>query len=318
MTYSKIAGVGGHLPAQVLTNRDLEKIVDTSDEWIMKRVGIRKRHIVGDTGETASTMAHQAAQKALAMANLAADDLDMIIVATSTPDCFFPNTACLVQQLLGVVEIPAFDINVACAGFIYGISLADQYIRNNVYKNILVIGVDALTRLIDWTDRSTCVLFGDGAGAAILSASEEPGILGTHIHANGHYKDLLYAHSDVWPKQPANRLTMLGNEVFKVAVTKLGAIVDETLTKEGIDKSEIDWLIPHQANMRIIIATAKRLNLPMEKVILTVEEHGNTSAASIPLALEHGILSGKVKHGELLMLEAFGAGFAWGSALVRY
>lgn len=318
MKYSKIIGTGSYLPETILTNLDLEKLVDTSDEWIMQRVGIRERHIVGKTDETVSTMTVKAARKALENAQLQPNDIDMVITCTATNDYLFPSAACIVQRELGIHnDCPAFDLNAACAGFIYGLSVADQYIKTNTVRNALIIGVDALTKTVDWGDRNTCVLFGDGAGALILQASDEPGILATHIHAAGRYTEALSAKSPLWSSEPPS-IYMKGNTVFKIAVTQLGSIVDETLAKSGLKKEDVDWLIPHQANLRIIEATAKRLNLPMERVILTVAEHGNTSAGSIPLALDYALKQNKIARGEVLMLEAFGAGLAWGSVLVRY
>jgi len=319
MIYSRITGTGSYLPKQILTNADLEKIVDTTDEWIMKRVGIRERHIVGDSGDTTASMAIEAAKAAMDAAGITADDIDLIVVGTATPDCLFPSVACMVQKALGVKnECPAFDLNAACAGFIYGVSVADQYVRSGAAKNALVIGAEALSRVVDWEDRTTCILFGDGAGAVVLQPSEEPGVILTNILSDGHYSDMLFAKNSIWDHKEDLALYMDGREVFKVAVTKLDEIVDQTLEKAGMDKSEIDWLIPHQANMRIIKATAKRLRLPLEQVVLTIEEHGNTSAASVPLALDVAVRRNQVKRGDVLLLEAFGAGFAWGSALVKY
>ena len=319
MTYSRIIGTGGYIPEQVLSNSDLEAMVETTDEWIMKRVGVRERHIVGNSTDNTSTMAVEAAKRAIEMAEMDPQDIEMIVVGTATPEYYFPSTACLVQRHVNIkADIPALDLNAACAGFIYGLSVADQYIRSGAVKSALVIGAEALTRLVDWTDRGTCILFGDGAGAVVLKADEKPGILKTLLHSNGHYSDLITANSSIWDDDQSPYLKMRGNEVFKVAVTKLGEIVDETIKASGIQKSDIDWLIPHQANMRIIQATARRLNLPLERVILTIEKHGNTSAASIPLALDDAVRKGKIKKGETLLLEAFGAGLAWGSALVEY
>lgn len=318
MKYSKITSVGSYLPETILTNTELEKMVDTTDEWIVQRVGIRERHIVGKSNDTVSTMAVKAAQKAIEHANINPNDIDMIIVCTATNDFLFPGAACIVQQQLNIGnKCPAFDLNAACAGFIYGISVIDQFIKTGFIRNGLVIGVDALSKTVDWSDRSTCILFGDGAGAIVLQASDQPGVLATHIHADGSYVDAIYAKNPLWASQPSY-VHMKGNTVFKMAVTQLGSIVDETLAKSGLTKEAVDWLIPHQANSRIIEATAKRLNLPMERVILTVASHGNTSAASVPLALDHALHEGKIKRGEVLMLEAFGAGLAWGSALIKY
>lgn len=317
MIYSRILGTGGYLPEKVLSNADLEKMVETSDQWILERTGISNRHIIADD-ETTSSMAEQAARQALTAANISPSELDLIIVATTTPDRTFPSTACILQQRLGSAPCPAFDISAACAGFIYGLSIADQFIRTGTIKYALVIGADALSRIVDWTDRTTCILFSDGAGAVVLGADKNAGILATHIHADGNYKDLLYAPNHIGELKEPAYIKMQGSEVFKLAVNKLNDIVDETLTKNNLEKSQIDWLIPHQANLRIIQATAKKLNLPMERVILTVKDQGNTSAASVPLALDQGVRDGRIKQGETLLLEAFGAGLAWGAALIKY
>lgn len=317
MLYSRIAGLGSYLPEKVLTNADLEKMVETSDEWIQQRVGIKERHIIAED-EGVADMATQAAMRALEAAGVIAADLDMIVVGNATPDFYFPSVACYVQKALDIPDIPAFDVGAACAGFVYGVSIADQYIKSGAAKRVLVIGVEALSRIVDWSDRSTCVLFGDGAGAAVLEVSDKPGIISTHIHADGTYTDLLYGKSNL-PQRDANiRVEMDGNAVFRIAVKKLHETVDETLEKNNLHKHDIDWLIPHQANMRIIQATAKRLDMTMDRVVLTVAEHGNTSAASVPLAMDYAVKSGQVKRGDLCLLEAFGAGFAWGSVLVRY
>lgn len=319
MSYSKIIGTGSYLPKKVLTNADLEKMVDTTDEWIVQRVGIRRRHLVGESGDTTVVMAEAAARAAIAAANIAPNEIDLILVGTASPYHLFPSVACDIQYRLGITnECGAFDVNAGCSGFIYVMNIADQYIKTGVCKNVLIVGADTLSTVVDWTDRATCILFGDGAGAVVLSASDQPGILATHIHADGKYGALLYAENALFSKKAENYVHMDGREVFKVAVTKLGEIVDQTLAKAGVDKATIDWLIPHQANMRIIHAMAKRLNMPMERVVVTIEEHGNTSAASIPLALDFAIRHNKIKRGEKLLLEAFGAGFAWGSALVEY
>jgi 3-oxoacyl-[acyl-carrier-protein] synthase-3 len=318
MNYSRIIGTGGYLPEKVLSNADLEKIVDTTDQWILERTGISQRHIMGDN-ETTSGMAEQAALKALEAAGISANDLELIIVGTQTGDRLFPSTACILQQRLGINNnCPAFDVAGACAGFIYGLSIADQYIRSGTIKYALVVGVEALSRIVDWTDRSTCILFSDGAGAVVLGVDTKPGVIATHTHADGNYKDLLFAANHIGELKEPSYIKMKGSEVFKIAVTKLGNIVDETLAKNNIDKKQIDWLVPHQANLRIIQAVAKKLDLPMERVILTVKEQGNTSAASVPLALDHGIRDGRIKRGDLCLLEAFGAGLVWGSALVIY
>lgn len=317
MKYSRLAGTGGYLPEKVLSNSTLQEMVDTSDQWILERTGISNRHIMADH-ETTSSMAENAARQALEAAEITPEELGLIVVGTATPDRFFPSTACILQNRLGANGCPAFDIGATCTGFIYGLSVADQYIKNGVVKNALVIGAESLSRIVDWTDRSTCVLFGDGAGAVVLKASDEPGIFSTHIHANGYYNDLLYAANHIGELNEPSYIKMQGNEVFKIAVKTLGDIVDETLAHNNIDQSEIDWLIPHQANLRIITATAKKLNLPMDRVILTVQDQGNTSAASIPLALNKAVRDGRIKRGETLLLEAFGAGLTWGSALIKY
>jgi len=319
MTYARIRGVGAYLPEATMTNEDLERMMDTTDDWIMQRVGIRNRHIVGDSSENTTTMSVKAAEQAIEMADIDRKQIDMVIVATVTPQYYFPSTACLVQSHLSLREdIPAFDMSAACAGFIYGMSMADQYIRGGAAKNVLVIGTEALTKMVDWTDRSTAVLFGDGAGAIILSADENPGLLKTILHANGNYSELITSANPLWDGHQKNYLKMQGRETFKLAVTKLGEVVDEILHVTGFKYEDIDWLVPHQANKRIIEAMAKKLHLSMDKVILTIEKHGNTSAASIPLALKEGIATGKIKPGQTLLFEAIGAGMAWGAALVKY
>lgn len=319
MMYSKIAGTGSYLPKKILTNADLEKMVDTTDEWIVQRVGVRQRHIVADSGDTTYSMAEGAARAAITAANLQPNDIDLILVGTASPDRLFPSVGCDLQRRLGITnECAAMDVNAGCSGFIYVMNIADQYIRAGSAKNVLIVGADTLSTVTDWTDRSSCILFGDGAGAVVLQASKEPGILATHIHADGQYADLLYAENALFSGKSKNFIQMQGNAVFKVAVTKLGEIVDQTLAKAGLDKTDIDWLIPHQANVRIIQAMAKKLDMPMEKVVVTIEQHGNTSAASIPLALDFAVKNNRIKRGDTLLLEAFGAGFAWGSALVVY
>lgn len=316
MKYSRIAGTGRYLPEKILTNAELEKMVDTSDEWIVKRTGIRERHIIGPDDSTAS-MATAAAKKAMEMAQIAAKDIQLIIVATSTPDKFFPSTACLVQAALGEDGCPAFDIVAACAGFNYALSVADQFIRNGVVNTALVVGSESMSNIINWEDRSTCILFGDGAGAVILQAATEPGIISTHLHAAGSYKDLLSLGTGL-KKDETPHLEMQGNEVFKIAVNKLSAVLEETLAANQINKKDIDWLIPHQANLRIIQAMANKLKMTLQQVVVTLDQHGNTSAASIPLALDVAVRDGRIKRGQLLLMESFGAGLAWGSALVRY
>ena len=321
--FSRIAGTGSALPAKILTNADLEKFVDTSDEWIASRTGIRQRHVVAE-GETTADLAERAARAAMEAAGVQASELDLIVLGTTTPDLIFPSTACLVQHRLGANGCGAFDVNAACSGFLYALSIADAFIRAGIHRTILVVGAETLTRMIDWDDRGTCVLFGDGAGAVVLKADAEAGILSTHLHADGGKKDLLYnpvgvsVGFDTTQKNAGALVRMTGNEVFKHAVKALDSVVDETLAANGLDKSAIDWLIPHQANLRIIEATAKRLQMPMDRVIVTVDRHGNTSSGSVPLALDEAVRSGKVQRGQLLLLEAFGGGFTWGSALIRY
>ncbi len=318
---ARIIGTGSHLPETILTNAELEKRVETSDEWIRERTGIEQRHIAA-AGECTSDLAVAAAEKALAAAGVAASELDLIIVGTTTPDVIFPSTACLVQHRLGAKDCPAFDVNAACTGFLYALSIADKFIRTGAARTALVIGAETLSRMLDWSDRGTCVLFGDGAGAVVLRADSTPGIISTHIHADGQYKDLLHNPVGVsrgFKDEPNHgvRVMMSGNEVFRVAVRTLSRIVDETLKANNLQKDAIDWLVPHQANLRIITATAKHLDMPMERVIVTVNKHGNTSSGSVPLALDHGVRNGMIKPGQLLLLEAFGGGFTWGSALLR-
>ncbi len=321
--HSRIAGTGSYLPEKVLTNADLEKIVETSDEWIQSRTGIKERHIAAK-GQTSSDLGYEAAIRALEAAGVAAADLDMILVGTTTPDLVFPSTACLIQILLGAEGCAAMDVNAACSGFLFALSVADKFIRTGDAKTILVIGTETLTRIVDWTERTTCVLFGDGAGAVVLKADAETGILSTHLHADGSKKDLLTcpvgvsAGFDNSKPNAGLGIQMKGSDVFKYAVKALDGVVDETLRANGLDKHDLDWLIPHQANLRIIEATAKRLEMSMDQVVVTVDKHGNTSSASVPLALDAAVRSGKVKRGQLLLLEAFGGGFTWGSALLRY
>ncbi|TAL86253.1 MAG: ketoacyl-ACP synthase III [Rhodanobacter sp.] len=320
--YSRIIATGSALPERVVTNADLEKIVDTSDEWIHSRTGIRQRHIAAD-GETTGDLAFRAAETVLAEAGVKASELDLIILGTTTPDIIFPSTACLVQHRLGANGCAAFDVNAACSGFVYALGIADKFIRSGQSKKVLVIGAETLTRMVDWTERETCVLFGDGAGAVVLEASTEPGIYATCLHADGGHKDLLYNPVGVsvgFKDEPNHgvRIRMSGREVFKVAVKTLDSLVEETLQAAGMEASQIDWLIPHQANLRIIEATAKRLNMPMERVIVTVDKHANTSSGSVPLALDYAVRSGKVQRGQNLLLEAFGGGFTWASAMLRY
>ena len=318
MIYSRIAGTGSYLPAKVITNHELEKMVDTTDEWIRTRTGIERRHVAAE-GETTVDLAEHAARRALEAAGVSPAEVDFIAFGTTTPDLIFPNCGTLLQQRLGCRGAPAFSVETACAGFMYALSIADKYVRCGEARRALVIGAETLSRITDWNDRATAVLFADGAGAVVLEATATPGVLSTHLHSDGEYKDLLYCGSGVSKGfGPKVAISMTGSEVFKVAVTKLGQVVDETLAANGLERSALDWLVPHQANIRIIQATARKLELPMERVIVTVQEHGNTSAASVPLALDVAVRDGRIRRGELLLLEAFGGGFTWASALVRY
>ena len=322
MTFSRIEGTGGYLPERVMTNKEMESIVETSDEWITERSGIRQRHIAAD-GEMTSDMALRAAQRALEAAGTEPADVDLIVVATTTPDRVFPSVACILQRKLGIKGCPAFDVHAACSGFVFALDVVDRYIRTGGAQCALIVGAEIYSRIIDWKDRGTCVLFGDGAGAVVLKAAEEPGILSTKVHSDGHMEDLLYVTGgpasgvDALIKDGAY-IRMKGHEVFRQAVGTLGSIAREALEANGIEQSELTWLIPHQANLRIITATAKKLRLPMDKVVVTVDKHANTSSASIPLALDVAIRDGRVKRGDLLLLEAFGAGLTWGSAVIRY
>ena len=312
--YSKILGTGSYLPKKILTNKDFEKMVDTTEEWIFTRTGIRERHVAAK-GEHTSDLAFEAAKNAIASAGIAAGDIDLIIVATTTPDKIFPSVATMVQRKLGIAGCPAFDIQAVCSGFIYALATADNFIKAGSSKCVLVIGAESFSRIVDYTDRSNCILWGDGAGAVILRASQEQGIISTHIHADGNYEKMLHV-----PRKEGGHDTvhMEGNAVFKMAVNTLDAIVDETLAANNMQKSDIDWLVPHQANIRILQATAKKLDMPMDKVVVTVDKHGNTSAASIPLALDVAVRDGRIQRGEVILMEAFGGGFTWGSALVKY
>ena len=322
MTYARITGTGGYLPENVMTNDDIAKFVDTNDQWIRERTGIEQRHIVVD-GQTTVDLAEGASRLAIEAAGIDASEIDLIILATSTPDKIFPSSACILQARLGIHGCPAFDIQAVCSGFIYALTVAEKFIQSGSSNKALVIGAEVFSKILNWEDRATCVLFGDGAGAVILEASEETGILSTHIHADGQYEDLLrvpYGIADGYDKVKAGLafVEMRGNEVFKVAVNTLGRIVDETLAANNMMKSDIDWLVPHQANIRIIAATARKLKMPMDHVVVTVNKHGNTSAASVPLALDVAVRDGRIKKNELLLLEAFGGGFTWGSVLVRF
>jgi 3-oxoacyl-[acyl-carrier-protein] synthase-3 len=319
LTYSRILGTGSYLPAHILTNADLEKLVDTNDQWIVERTGIRERHIAAE-GEFTSDLAAHAARAALEAAGLAADDIDLLLVATTTPDLVFPSTACIVQSKLGMTNgKPAFDLQAVCSGFVYALSVADQFIKTGAAKHVLVIGAETLSRITDWNDRGNCILWGDGAGAVVVGASDEPGIIATHIHADGRHKELL--RTTTGPSTGMNEpalMRMEGNPVFKMAVNTLDRIVDETLEANGLQKSDIDWLVPHQANIRIIAATAKKLGMSMDNVVTTVSGHGNTSAASVPLAFDVAVRDGRIQRGQTVLMEAFGGGFTWGSALLKY
>ena len=316
MIYSKIIGHGSYLPTKILTNKDLESTLDTTDEWIFSRTGIKERHIADDN-ETTSDLAYMAAMEAIKFAEINANDIDLIILATTTPDKIFPSTACTVQAKLGI-KCPAFDIQAVCTGFIYALSIADKFIKTSSAKNILVIGADRMSSITDYKDRSNAILWGDGAGAVIIKSSKEPGILSTHIHADGMYEDMLYVPKSSDRKKETETIQMQGNQVFKFAVNTLDQIVDETLSYNKLQKSDIDWVVPHQANIRILEATAKKLDMSMSKIIVTIDRHGNTSAASIPLALDEGIKVGKIKANQTILMEAFGGGFTWGSALIKY
>jgi 3-oxoacyl-[acyl-carrier-protein] synthase-3 len=319
LTYSRILGTGSYLPDRILTNADLEKLVDTNDQWIVERTGIRERHIAAE-GEFTSDLATQAARAALDVAGLAPDDIDLLLVATTTPDLVFPSTACIVQSKLGITNgKPAFDLQAVCSGFVYAMSVADQFIKTGAAKRVLVIGAETLSRITDWNDRGNCILWGDGAAAVVLGASTEPGIIATHIHADGRHKELLRTTTgaSTGMHEPA-LMRMEGNAVFKMAVNTLDRIVDETLEANGLQKSDIDWLVPHQANIRIISATAKKLGMSMDNVVTTVAGHGNTSAASVPLAFDVAVRDGRIQRGQTVLMEAFGGGFTWGSVLLKY
>lgn len=322
--FARITGTGSYLPDKVLTNKDLEAMVETSDQWIRERTGIVKRHIAVD-GQTTCDLAEQAARRAIEAAGRTPQDIDLIVLATTTPDKIFPSTACLLQQRLDIHGCAAFDVQAVCTGFIYALAVAEKFVKTGAAKCALVIGAETFSRVIDWTDRGTCVLFGDGAGAVVLEASDAPGILSTHLHADGAYETLLHTPGGVsrgYDIQDAGgdpRFTqMKGNEVFKMAVNTLGRIVDETLQANDMKKSDVDWLVPHQANIRIINATARKLSMSMDKVVVTVDQHGNTSAASVPLALDTAVRDGRIQAGEVLLLEAFGGGFTWGSVLLKF
>ncbi len=319
MLYSKIGGTGSYLPEKILTNQDLERMVDTSDEWIRTRTGITQRHIAADN-EMASDLALNASRQAMAAAGVTAGDIDLIIVATTTPDVIFPSTACILQDKLGVNDCPAFDVQAVCSGFIYALATADMFIRAGKCRTALVVGTEIYSRILDWTDRSTCVLFGDGAGAVVLTQSDQPGILSSHLHADGSYSKILAVPGSICGGKVQGKpfVMMEGNVVFKFAIKVLEDVVREALAENNLEVSDIDWLIPHQANIRIIISTANKLGLPMEKVVATLDRQGNTSAASIPLALDIAVRDGRIKSGQLVLLEGVGGGFTWGAVLVRW
>jgi len=320
--HARITGTGSYLPDQILTNAELATRVDTSDEWIFARTGIRERRIAKD-GETTAGLAFQAAKNALDAAALSANDLDLVIVATTTPDNTFPSTATKVQALLGMEHGAAFDVQAVCSGFIYALAIADTFIRAGQAKTVMVIGAEVFSRIIDWQDRSTCVLFGDGAGAVVVQAQEQSkglplGILSTHLHSDGTLRDLLYTDGGPGSNATVGHVRMLGREVFRHAVTKLAAVVDEALKANDLTQDDIDWLVPHQANKRILDSTAKKLGLSAERVVITVDKHANTSAASVPLALDTAVRDGRIQEGQLILMEAMGGGLTWGAALVRW
>ena len=317
--HSRITGTGSYLPEKILTNTDLEKFVDTSDEWIYTRTGIRRRHIAADN-ENASDLALVASRRALEAAKLTPEDIDLVIVATTTADMVFPSTACLLQAKLGMKRGAAFDVQAVCSGFVYALATADCFVKAGQYRHILVVGAEVYSRILDWKDRATCVLFGDGAGAVVLSAADKPGIIASRLHADGRYAHILSVPGTVSGGAVAGRplLQMEGNAVFKFAVKVLGEVADETLAAAGLGRADVDWLIPHQANIRIIQATAKKLGLSMERVVTTVERHANTSAASVPLALDEAVRDGRIRPGHHVLLEGVGGGFTWGAVLLRW
>lgn len=317
--YSRIIGTGGYLPEKVLSNKDLEKIVDTSDEWIYTRTGIRQRHVAADDQMT-SDLALIASRRAIDAAGLKPEDIDLVIVATTTPDMVFPSTACLLQAKLGITSGAAFDLQAVCSGFVYALSTADQLMKSGQYRHALVVGSEIYSRILDWNDRGTCVLFGDGAGAVVLARSETPGILASRLRADGRYAHILSVPGSVSGGAVCGRplLQMEGNAVFKFAVKVLAEVADETLAAAALSRSDVDWLIPHQANVRILQATARKLGLGMEKVVTTVDRHANTSAASVPLALDQAVRDGRIREGQHLLLEGVGGGFTWGAVLVRW
>jgi 3-oxoacyl-[acyl-carrier-protein] synthase III len=317
MINAVVKGVGSALPERILTNVELALMVDTTDEWIVQRTGIEQRHIAA-VGETTSMLATRAAQNALAHAGLNANDIDLIVLATATPDYTFPSTATLVQHNLGITHGVAFDIAAVCSGFVFALATAEKFIKSGSHKRALVIGAETFSRILDWNDRTTCVLFGDGAGAVILEASEKPGILTTHLRSDGRHREKLYVDGGVSTTQTVGHLKMLGKDVFKHAVGMITDVITDAYTATGYSSNDLDWFVPHQANKRIITASADKLKIPLEKTVLTVQKHGNTSAASIPLALDVAVKDGRIKAGNLVLLEAMGGGFTWGSALIRW
>ena len=322
MKYSRITGTGSYLPEKILTNAELERMVETSDDWIVSRTGVRERRIAAE-GENTVDLAERAVRPAIEAAGIDIQDIDLIVLATTTPDQVFPATACLLQRRLEIHGCPAFDIQAVCTGFVYALDVADKFIRTESAKCALVVGAETFSRIIDWTDRGTCVLFGDGAGAVILQAHDAPGIISSHLHADGQYTSLLEVPAGVSQSYDKVRngqayVRMGGSEVFKVAVNTLGQIVDETLAANNMQKSDVTWLVPHQANIRIIAATARKLGMSMDHVVVTVDRHGNTSAASIPLAFDEAVRDGRIKRGDTILMEAFGGGFTWGSVLLKY
>jgi len=317
--YSRITGTGSYLPEKILTNLDLERMVDTNDEWIRTRTGITQRHIASED-QVASDLALYACQNAMQAAGVTNKDIDLIIVATTTPDMIFPSTACILQNKLGIENCPAFDVQAVCSGFVYALATADMFVSSGKCRNALVVGTEIYSKILDWNDRSTCVLFGDGAGAVVLSQSDQPGILSTHLHANGSYSNILSAPGCIsgGKVQGTPYINMEGNTVFKFAVKVLEEVVQEAIAKNNLQTTDIDWLIPHQANIRIIQSTARKLGLPMDKVVVAVDKHGNTSAASIPLALDIAVRDGRIQSDQLILLEGVGGGFTWGAVLLRW
>lgn len=317
--YSRITGTGSYLPEKILTNLDLERMVDTSDEWIRTRTGITQRHIAAED-QVASDLALYACQNAMQAAGVTGQDIDLIIVATTTPDMIFPSTACILQNKLGIENCPAFDVQAVCSGFIYALATADMFVSSGKCRNALVVGSEIYSKIMDWNDRNTCVLFGDGAGAVVLSQSDQPGILSTHLHASGSHSNILSAPGSIsgGKVQGTPYINMEGNAVFKFAVKVLEEVVQEAVAKNNLQSTDIDWLIPHQANIRIIQSTAKKLGLPMDKVVVAVDKHGNTSAASIPLALDMAVRDGRIQRDQLVLLEGVGGGFTWGAVLLRW